>query len=250
MTGGSRGIGRATSLQLAKEGAKVCVNYRQSDQEARSLAKEISQLGSEAMTVKANVAEIRDVRRMVRRLLESYGKVDILVNCAGIIHAGDFMTLDDALSDEMYAVNVKGVVNCTREVARGMIRRRSGSIVNICSVAALGTSVTKTAHYSMSKAAVLVLTKKLALELGPYGIRVNGIAPGYVRTDMNMAGKTKAEFERTARDYARKMIVGRIGEPGEIATVVAFLASDDSSFVTGQTLTVDGGRMDMLSYSQ
>ena len=249
VTGGSRGIGRATCLALAREGATVCVNYRTQAEQAVDVLREIKEMGSEGLVVKADVADKAAVRMMVRRIQARFGRVDILVNNAGVIHSGGFMELPDREFEDMLSVNVMGVLNCSKEVARGMIKRRQGKIVNISSVAALGTSITGTSHYSMTKAVIVILTKKLALELGPHSIRVNAVAPGFIGTDLNRRGKTEGEFERVVQEFSKRTILHRIGKPEEIASAVVFLASSDSSFITGQTLTVDGGRTDIISYS-
>lgn len=249
VTGGSRGLGKASALALAREGAAVCVNYRKDGAAAADVVRAAKGLGSEGIAVKADVSRGKEVDRMVRGVVSRFGKIDILVNNAGVIHSGSFMDLPDSDFQDMLSVNVHGVINCTRAVARNMMKRRRGKIVNISSDAALGTSVVGAAHYSMTKALVVSLTRKAALELGPYGVAVNAIAPGYVATELNRAGKTKKEFEQEVREYAGRTILGRVGEPEEIASVVVFLSSAASSFMTGQTVTVDGGRMDIISHS-
>jgi len=236
-------------MALAKEGASVAVNYNRSKKEAEEVTKLVGREGVEALAVQGDVAASTEVGEMVKTVVKKLGRVDVLVNNAGIIHNGTFMELPDQKFQEMMDVNVNGVVNCTRAVAGDMMKRRSGRIVNISSVAALGTSIVGSAHYSMTKTVIVNLTKKLALELGQYGIAVNCVAPGFIRTELNSAGKTKAQFDKVVGEYSRRSILGRVGDPEEIASVVAFLASDASSFMTGQTITVDGGRTDIISYS-
>lgn len=150
---------------------------------------------------------------------------------------------------ELLAVNVNGVINCTKEVQPHMIKRRYGKIVNIASIAGIRTAAKGTTPYAISKAAVIMLTKRFALELGGYGIIVNAVAPGYIKTDMTLAGKTRKEFDASAREVSQNTILARIGGPEEVATAALFFASDESSFITGQVLTVDGGRKDFLSHS-
>jgi len=249
VTGGSRGIGRAISLAFAKEGTDVCVNYFRSKGEAGSVVDSIRALGRRAIAVKANVADADAVKTMVGATLKAFKKIDILVNNAGVIYRGGLLSLGDDKVDEMFGVNVKGIMNCTKEVARGMIENRSGKILNIASVAAFGTSAGGTGHYSVTKAAVVTLTKRLALELGPHGINVNCIAPGFVQTDLNMAGRTSEEYAKISKDFSQRTMLGRIGQPEEIAALAVFLASEESSFITAQTITADGGRLDMLSRS-
>jgi 3-oxoacyl-[acyl-carrier protein] reductase len=157
--------------------------------------------------------------------------------------------LDDiSILDKLYAVNVKGVVNCTAAVVPVMMANRYGRIINITSIAGLGTSARNTTYYAMTKAAIVVLTKRLALELGEYGITVNAVAPGVIATEM-ILGRPAKEAEETIRWAEARTVLRRIGKPEEVASVVAFLASDKASFITGQVITVDGGRIDFLSHS-
>jgi 3-oxoacyl-[acyl-carrier protein] reductase len=157
--------------------------------------------------------------------------------------------LDDiGILDKLYAVNVKGVVNCTAAVVPVMMANRYGRIINITSIAGLGTSSKNMTYYAMTKAAIVVLTKRLALELGEYGITVNAVAPGAIATEM-ILGRPAKEVEETIRFWEARTILRRIGKPEEVASVVAFLASDKASFITGQVITVDGGRIDFLSHS-
>jgi 3-oxoacyl-[acyl-carrier protein] reductase len=181
---------------------------------------------------------------MVRRVAAGLGPVDILVNNAGVSHRGDLGDADDAKIEAMRRINVDGVVATTRAVVDGMKARGFGRVVNVASIAALGTAMAGTTFYAATKAAVVVLTRRFALELGPHGITVNAIAPGFVLTDMAAAGRTEADFAAIA---ARTM-VRRIGRPEDIAHAVAFLASPESGFLTAQVLTVDGGRMDYIGH--
>jgi 3-oxoacyl-[acyl-carrier protein] reductase len=188
-----------------------------------------------------------DVDRMVSEALDRFGRIDILVNNAGVFMRGG--VLDDiGILDKLYAVNVKGVVNCTAAVGPVMMANRYGRIINITSIAGLGTSARNTTYYAMTKAAIVVLTKRLALELGEYGITVNAVAPGVIATEM-ILGRPAKEAEETIRWAEARTVLRRIGKPEEVASVVAFLASDKASFITGQVITVDGGRIDFLSHS-
>jgi 3-oxoacyl-[acyl-carrier protein] reductase len=250
VTGGSRGIGRATALAFAKEGAKVCVNYNESKSAADEVGEEIRKTGSEVLLVKADTADAKLVKQMVEKATGAFSGIDVLVNNAGVLYRGTTLEFDDEKLVRMFDVNVRGVLNCTREVAPFMIKNKSGSIINISSIAAIGTSATGTTQYSMTKATVVTLTKRLALELGEYGIRVNCIAPGFIVTDLNKRGKTEEEFAKVVEAYSDKTMLRRVGTPEEIANVVLFLASNDASFVNGQTITVDGGRTDLLTHSQ
>jgi NAD(P)-dependent dehydrogenase (short-subunit alcohol dehydrogenase family) len=244
VTGASRGLGRAIALRLAGAGAAVGVNYRARADAAEAVVREIRERGGRALTLRADVGDPAHVRDMVSRVRSELGMVDILVNNAGVSHSGDLGDFDYAQMEGMQRINVDGVVLVTRAVMDGMKARRFGRIVNVASVAGLGTAVSGTTFYAATKAAVIVLTRRFALELGPHGVTVNAIAPGFVLTDMAAAGRTEADFSAIA---ARTM-VRRIGEPEDIANAVAFLASPESGFLTAQVLTVDGGRMDYIGH--
>jgi NAD(P)-dependent dehydrogenase (short-subunit alcohol dehydrogenase family) len=244
VTGASRGLGRAIALRLAAAGAAVAVNYRAQAEAADLVVREITAAGGRGLAVRADIADAAQVREMIARTTSALGAVDILVNNAGVSHRGDLGDADDAQVEEMRRINVDGVVAVTRAVVDGMKARRFGRIVNVASIAALGTAMAGTTFYAATKAAVVVLTRRFALELGPHGITVNAIAPGFVLTDMAAAGRTEADFAAIA---ARTM-VRRIGRPEDIAHAVAFLVAPESGFVTAQVLTVDGGRMDYIGH--
>ena len=249
VTGASRGIGRAIAITFASEGADVAVNYTSSEDKAREVVEEITKRGRRAIMVKADVSDKEQVKKMVDETIQKLGKIDILVNNAGVLYRGGFMELDDKAFEHMLDVNVKGVINCTREVAKHMIQRRYGKIINISSIAGLGTAITGTTHYAVTKSAVIMLTKRFALELGEYGINVNGIAPGLILTDMVTSWRDETGLERLVKEVSQKTILGRVGKPEDIANVALFLASDESSFITAQVITVDGGRKDFLTHS-
>jgi 3-oxoacyl-[acyl-carrier protein] reductase len=249
ITGGSRGIGKATAELFALEGAKVCINYSRAEKEAAELVKEIEAAGGVALALKGDVSNEKDVGGMVEKAVARFGKVDILVNNAGILRLGDLFTLKDEDLDAMFAVNVKGTIYCTREVGRRMLARgESGKIVNIASNAGLGTAFKGTTGYALTKSAVMLLTKRFALEFRGRGINVNCVAPGYTETDMNTGGKTAEQFKETVADVSARSMLNRIARPQEIARAVLFMASEDSSFTTGQTLFVEGGRTDYLPH--
>jgi 3-oxoacyl-[acyl-carrier protein] reductase len=239
VTGASRGIGRAVALRLAAEGCAVVVNYRERAQEAAGVVAAIQQAGGSAIAVQADVGNPADVNRMVQEAVSSLGPVDILVNNAGVFARGDLTDFDYSQMEGMRRINVDGLVSVTRAVAPGMRERGWGRIVNLTSIAALGTAMAGTTFYAATKAAVIVLTKRFAMELGPSGITVNAIAPGFIVTDMVAAG---ANLDAVAA----KTMVRRVGKPEDIAHAAAFLVSEGAGFVTSQVLTVDGGRMDYL----
>jgi 3-oxoacyl-[acyl-carrier protein] reductase len=248
VTGGARGLGRATARLLAQRGAAVCVNYAAHADAAQALVAEVASAGGRAIAAKADVADQAAVEAMVARTEAELGAVTILVNNAGIAWQG---TLDSYDRDEvarMHQVNVDGVIHATRAVMGTMRARRYGRIVNMASIAAIGTALSGNAFYAASKAEVAILTRRFALELGPHGITVNAVAPGFVRTDMTQGGRGAADWRGTEKRFAALAMMGRIGEPEDIARAVAFLASPESGWITAQVLTVDGGRMDYIGH--
>jgi 3-oxoacyl-[acyl-carrier protein] reductase len=249
ITGGSRGIGRATAEVFAREGAKVCVNYVNGEKEANEVAKGIESRGGEAIALRADVSKEEEVAAMVEKAVQRFGRIDVLVNNAGVLKPGDLMTMKDEDLDAMFATNVKGTIYCTRQVAKRMMEdRRGGKVVNIASNAGIGTAVKGTTAYGITKTAVILLTRRFALDFRGQNINVNCIAPGYTETEMAHRGRTQEQFEAVAAEISSKSMLNRIGQPEEIARAILFFASDDSSFATGQTVLVDGGRMDYLTH--
>jgi NAD(P)-dependent dehydrogenase (short-subunit alcohol dehydrogenase family) len=244
VTGASRGLGRAIALRLAEDGAAVVVNYRERAAEAESVALEIVSKGGKAIAVQAPVADAAQVRSMVERAGRELGPVDILINNAGVMRRGDLGDFEWSQMEGMRNTNVDGLVNVTRAVVDGMKQRKFGRIVNLTSVAAFGTAMAGTTFYAATKAAVSVLTRRFAMELGPHGVTVNAVAPGFILTDMARAGRGPEDFAR----IAEKAMVKRVGQPEDIAHAVAFLCAPESGFITGQILTVDGGRMDYIGH--
>lgn len=235
VTGASRGIGRAIARQLAQEGWAVCINYLEHRAEAESLAAELRAEGREAIVVQADVADRAAVDAMVRRTEMELGPIDLLVNNAGISQAGLFQDMDDASWDRMLAVNLTGPRNACMAVLPHMISEKRGNIVNISSIWGLRGASCEVA-YACTKAAMVGLTRSLALELAPSGIRVNAVAPGCIETDM-----VRALGDDTRAMLVEETPLGRLGTPEDIAHAVSFLASDRASFITGQILTADGG---------
>jgi len=248
VTGGSRGIGRAICQVFAREGASVVVNFAANSERANALVAEVIQGGGNAIAIRADVASRAAVESMMGEAVKQFGPIDILINNAGILRSGSTLKWNETEFDRMMAVNLKGIINGVQAVAPAMIERRYGKIVNITSLAGLATAVAETTPYAITKAAAISLTKRLALELGPHGINVNAIAPGFVRTEML---QFLDDYDDRARleTLSKKAILNRIGTPEDIANAALFLASDESSFITAQVFTVDGGRMDFLSHS-
>jgi 3-oxoacyl-[acyl-carrier protein] reductase len=248
VTGGSRGIGRAISRALAARGAAICINYATRAVEAEAAAGEIAATGGRVIAVQADVADADAVARMVARTEAELGPVSILVNNAGISSPATLDSYDPAAMARMRCVNVDGVIHTIRAVAPGMQERGYGRIVNIASNAAIGTALPATTFYAATKAEVLILTRRFAMELGRRGITVNAVAPGWIVTEMASAGHSDEEFQARVRNMSQLTMVGRTGRPDDIANAVAFLASPESGFVTAQILTIDGGRTDYIGH--
>lgn len=235
VTGSSRGIGRAVAAELAKEGYAVCVNYLRHRKAAEALVSQLRAQGREALAIQADVADSRAVEEMVRQAESDLGPVTLLVNNAGISWQGLFQDTDDETWDRILAVNLTGARNAARAVLPRMISEKTGCIVNISSMWGLRGASCEVA-YACSKAAIIGLTRSLALELAPSGIRVNCVAPGCIETNMVRV------LGRETRDMlVAETPLGRLGTPEDIAHAVSFLASEKASFLTGQVLTADGG---------
>ena len=243
VTGSSRGIGRAIALRLAREGAAVAVNYRERRDQAQEVVETITRGGGKAVAIAADLASAADCTQLVDSARKALGPIDILVNNAAVFRKGDLADFDFSQMDGMRNVNVDGVVRVTRGVIGDMQARRWGRIINITSIAGIGTGSAGTTFYGATKAAVIILTRRFALDLGPHGITVNAIAPGFIETEM--AASSGASFEV----LAAKAMMRRVGKPEDIAAAACFLASEDAGFITAQVVTVDGGRTDYIGHA-
>lgn len=235
VTGASRGIGRAIALRLAGEGAKVAINYAGNTAKAEAVKAEIEQNGGEAMLVQADVADSSAVEAMVAKVTEAFGQIDILVNNAGITRDGLLMRMKEEDFDAVVNTNLKGVFHCTKTVSKLMMKKRSGRIINMASVVGIMGNAGQT-NYAAAKAGVIGFSKSAAKELAARGITVNVVAPGFIDTDMTAAMTDKAK-ELTLTGIPMK----KMGTPEDVANAVLFLASDCASYITGQTVNVDGG---------
>ncbi|RID87206.1 3-oxoacyl-[acyl-carrier-protein] reductase [Peribacillus asahii] len=235
VTGASRGIGREIALELARLGADVAVNYAGSEAKANEVVDQIKALGREAMAIQCDVANSESVAEMVKATIEQFGRLDILVNNAGITRDNLLMRMKESEWDDVINTNLKGVFLCTKAVTRQMMKQRSGRIINIASIVGVSGNAGQ-ANYVAAKAGVIGLTKTSAKELAPRGITVNAIAPGFISTDM-----TDELTEEIQQAMLQQIPLARFGDPKDIASVAAFLASDASRYMTGQTLHVDGG---------
>ncbi len=248
VTGASRGIGKAIALRLAKDGFAVAVNYRTRVAEANAVVAAIQGAGGHAIAIQADVQHADQVAGMAAAVRESLGAPEILINNAGAVSRGDLDDFDFSQMDAMRGTNVDGLVHVTRAFVDGMKAAGYGRIVNLTSIAAHGTSMPGTTFYAATKAAVSVLTRRFAMDLGPHGITVNAIAPGFIMTDLVSDGRSPQEIDQLCSGIAGKTMVRRVGQPDEIANAVSFLASEQAGFITAQILTVDGGRMDYITH--
>jgi NAD(P)-dependent dehydrogenase (short-subunit alcohol dehydrogenase family) len=237
VTGAQQGIGRAMAVEFAAAGADVAINWLDDDAAAQAVADEVRAGGRRAILVQADVARVEEVQAMVAAVQDGLGPIDVLINNAGVFPRVPFLEMTERDWDHVLDVNLKGSCFCAQSVAKAMVAAgRRGSIVNIASGAALRGSP-RGVHYVASKGGILSLTRAMALELAPYRIRVNAIAPGLTDTAQPRYGSSEVELVETARAIP----LGRMAQPDEIAQAAVFLASENAGFVTGQTLHVNGG---------
>ncbi|MBN6755786.1 MULTISPECIES: 3-oxoacyl-[acyl-carrier-protein] reductase [Staphylococcus] len=235
VTGASRGIGRSIAIQLAEEGYKVAVNYAGNKEKADAVVEEIKAKGVEAFAIQANVANGDEVKAMIKEVVSQFGSVDVLVNNAGITRDNLLMRMKEQEWDDVIDTNLKGVFNCIQKVTPQMLRQKSGSIINLSSVAgAVGNP--GQANYVATKAGVIGLTKSAARELASRNITVNAVAPGFIVSDM-----TDALSEELKAQMLEQIPLAKFGEDSDIANTVAFLASEKAKYITGQTIHVNGG---------
>lgn len=235
VTGAGRGIGRAIAIKLALQGITVIVNYNGSQAKAMEVVKEIEEKGGVAEAVQCNVSDFESAGTFLEEIIKKYGKIDILVNNAGITRDNLLMKMSEEDFDAVINTNLKGVFNCMKHVARQMIKQKSGRIINISSVSGVLGNAGQ-ANYCAAKAGVIGITKSFAREVASRGVTVNAVAPGFIRTDM-----TEVLSESVKEGTLGQIPMKRFGEAEDIACAVAFLASEEAGYITGQVISVDGG---------
>ena len=235
VTGAGRGIGASIAKRFASEGAEVIVNYSGNDEAAQKTVDEITATGGQAQKYKCSVNDSESVKVMIDEIIKEFVRIDILVNNAGITKDGLMLRMTDEDFDRVIDVNLKGTFNCTKYVSKYMLKQKSGKIINISSVVGLSGNAGQV-NYSASKAGIIGITKSAAKELSSRGITVNAVAPGYVDTDM-----TKVLSDNIRNEILKNIPLQRMGNVEDISNCVAFLASEDASYITGQVISVDGG---------
>lgn len=235
ITGGSRGIGKQVALKFAQEGYNVVVNYVSENTDIESLKKELESKGTEAFIVKADVTSYEESENMIKAIIEKFGKIDVLVNNAGITKDSLIMRMKEEDFAQVINVNLKGTFNVTKNVVPYMMKQRSGKIVSISSVVGLMGNAGQ-CNYAASKAGIIGFTKSIARELASRNILANCVAPGFIRTDM-----TDVLSEAVKENINKQIPLNKMGEAKEVANAVYFLASEENTYITGQVLNVDGG---------
>jgi len=237
ITGASRGIGKGIAIEFAKQGANVAFTFNASIEAAKELEKELESFGIKAKGYQSNAANFDAAQELVKQVLEDFGSIEILINNAGITKDNLLMRISEEDFDQVIEINLKSVFNLTKAIIRPMMKQRTGSIINMSSVVGIKGNAGQT-NYAASKAGILGFTKSVALELGSRNIRCNAIAPGFIETEMT--GKLD---EKTVEEWRKAIPLKRGGTPEDVANACVFLASDMSSYITGQTLSVDGGML-------
>lgn len=235
VTGGSRGIGRAIALKLAEQGASVVVNYTSNSQAADEVVSTIEKMGSKALAVKADVSNAEDIKNLIKTTESELGKIQILINNAGITRDGLLIRMKEEEWDDVLNINLKGVFLATKMIGKTMLKQKQGSIVNVTSVVGLMGNAGQ-ANYAASKAGVIGFTKSVAKEFASRNINVNAVAPGFIQSDM-----TDKLGDEVIENYMNAIPLGRLGVADDVANLVSFLVSDASNYITGQTIQVDGG---------
>ena len=235
ITGATRGIGSQIAYTLAKQGYNIVVNYRKENEDFENTKKKIQSLNVKFLGVKGDVSNFESCENMIKETIKEFGRIDILVNNAGITKDGLMLRMTDEDFDRVIDVNLKGTFNCTKYVSKYMLKQKSGKIINISSVVGLSGNAGQV-NYSASKAGIIGITKSAAKELSSRGITVNAVAPGYVDTDM-----TKVLSDNIRNEILKNIPLQRMGNVEDISNCVAFLASEDASYITGQVISVDGG---------
>jgi 3-oxoacyl-[acyl-carrier protein] reductase len=238
ITGGSQGIGTAASLELAREGANVCLTYRRHEDEARAVVDQIEKMGRKAICVACDIAVFSEAEAAVKAAMDAFGRIDILVNNAGMNWDGVCWKMSEEQWDRVIAVNLKGYFNFTRQVAPLLKGQKYGKIINVTSINGMRGKFGQT-NYSASKAGIIGFTKSVAKELGAFGVNVNAVAPGLIETAMLKDSEARDKIIDLAM---AEMALKRIGQPEDLASVIAFLASDRARHITGEIVKVDGGQ--------
>ena len=237
ITGGSRGIGKEVALKFADNGYNIVINYVSDKTDTKGLEKEFTKRGVEALIIKADVTNTEQIENLVKEVIEKFGKIDVLVNNAGVTKDNLLMRMSEEEFDKVVEVNLKGTFIVTKAVIKYMMKKRSGSTINLSSVVGVAGNAGQ-ANYSASKAGIIGFTKSVAKELASRNIRANAVAPGFIETDM-----TAVLSDSVKENIHNQIPLKRMGSAKEVANLIYFLGSDESSYITGQTINIDGGML-------